>query len=146
MNTKKILSVHTAVILNIVCCLAIIIFPILFSNAKAINYNDNTKSDRFDKLDLADLFDIGSGVFAILLSALSLAAYRNLKSKRVLFVSAAFAMFAVHSIFSKTELFIPTIESSLLELIVSVVSFVSLSFFFLAIVKGPKTKAKTSAS
>ena len=68
---RKILSIHTIVSLNI-SCLAFIIFTILFSNVQAIASDDNTNSDIFDKANVAELFDMGSGVFAIFLSCLSL--------------------------------------------------------------------------
>jgi hypothetical protein len=60
----------------------------------------------------------------------------------MLFVSAAFGMFAVHAIASRLDVLIPEIESSVLELIVSIISFVTLAFFFLAIVTKSKIKVK----
>ena len=122
---------------------------LLSSNiAQSIMYNNNNSNIDLllDKTDMAELFDIGSGVFAVILCTLSLIAYRNLKSTRMLLVSAAFGMFAIHAIVSRLDLFIPQIESSVLELIVSIISFVSLAFFFLAIVKRPKIKVGTRTS
>src|SRR5919205_62093 len=70
-----------------------------------------------DEPDLVDFIKIGSGIFAVILSALTLTAYRNLKSKRLLFVSTAFGLFAVQAIVSKIDLFIPGIESSIVEIL-----------------------------
>jgi len=70
-----------------------------------------------DEPDLVDFIKIGAGIFAVILSALTLTAYRNLKSKRLLFVSAAFGLFAVYAIVSKIDLFIPGIESSVVEIL-----------------------------
>jgi len=60
-----------------------------------------------DKQNIADIFVFGSGIFAAFLFALSLLAYRNLLTKRLLLVSAAFGIFAIHAIVSKLDLFTP---------------------------------------
>jgi len=97
-----------------------------------------------DKQNIADVFVFGSGIFAAFLFALSLLAYRNLLTKRLLLVSAAFGIFAIHAIVSKLDLFTPLhIESSALELILAIMNFVALAFIFLAIVKRAKIKTKT---
>ena len=119
------------------------IFVTLLNSVKAYAYtNINSNSDILDKASVAEIFDIGSGVFAVILSILSFIAYRNLKSKNLLLVGAAFGLFALHVVLSRIDFFIPTIESSLLELLVSMLSFVSLALFFLAIVKRIKIKSK----
>jgi hypothetical protein len=97
-----------------------------------------------DEPDLVDFIKIGAGIFAVILSALTLTAYRNLKSKRLLFVSTAFGLFAVQAIVSKIDLFIPGIESSIVEILTSTIIFFALAFFFLAIVKKPKIKSKAA--
>src|SRR5437016_3280002 len=98
-----------------------------------------------DKQNIADIFVFGSGIFAVFLFALSLLAYRNLLTKRLLLVSAAFGIFAIHAIVSKLDLFTPLhIESSVLELILALLNFVALAFFFLAIVTRTKIKTKTA--
>jgi hypothetical protein len=97
-----------------------------------------------DKQNIADIFVFGSGIFAAFLFALSLLAYRNLLTKRLLLVSAAFGIFAIHAIVSKLDLFTPLhIESSVLELILAIMNFVALAFIFLAIVRRAKIKTKT---
>lgn len=66
-----------------------------------------------------------------MLLALSLIAYKNLKEKRLLFVSGAFGIFAIHAIVSKLDILTPIqIESSVLELILEIMIFVALAFFF----------------
>lgn len=97
-----------------------------------------------DKQNVADIFVFGSGIFAAFLFSLSLLAYRNLLTKRLLLVSAAFGIFAIHAIVSKLDLFTPLhIESSVLEMILAIMNFVALAFIFLAIVKRAKIKTKT---
>jgi hypothetical protein len=112
----------------------------------AIAFNMVMTSTRvdIDEPDLVDFIKIGSGIFAVILSALTLTAYRNLKSKRLLFVSTAFGLFAVQAIVSKIDLFIPGIESSIVEILTSTIIFFALAFFFLAIVKKPKIKSKAA--
>jgi hypothetical protein len=98
-----------------------------------------------DKQNIADIFVFGSGIFAAILFSLSLLAYRNLMTKRLLLVSAAFGIFAVNAIVSKLDLFTPLhIESSVLELILAIMNFVALAFFFLAIVTRTKINTKTA--
>lgn len=103
-------------------------------------------ADLLDKFKVADLFDIGGGIFAAILCTLSIAAYTRVKVKNILMVSAAFGIFAIHAIVLRLDVFIPTIESSLLELILSILIFVSLTFFFLAIVKRFKISERKPAS
>ena len=73
--------------------------------------NDSTSheesvTDLLDKGNLAEFFDLGTGIFAAILFALSLLAYRRLKSKRILYVAIAFAIFAIRVIVSKLDLFL----------------------------------------
>lgn len=110
------------------------------SNGKGSN---NYNTDTLDKGDFAEFFDFGTGIFAAILFALSLIAYKSLKTKRILYVSIAFALFAVHVIVSRLNLFIPEIESSMLELILSIMQFVALALFFVAIMKKESVKTKT---
>ena len=105
--------------------------------------SNEDKDDLFDNGDLAKIFDFGTGVFATILFALSLIAYKNLRSKRLLFVSAAFALFAIRTIVSRLDLLLPEIESSILELLLAVMSFTSLSLFFFAIVRRKKINTKS---
>ena len=114
----------------------------------AIAFNMIMTSTRvdIDEPDLVDFIKIGAGIFAVILSALTFTAYRNLKSKRLLFVSAAFGLFAVQAIVSKIDLFIPEIESSIVEILTSTIIFFALAFFFLAIVRKPKIKSKAATS
>ncbi|PWU80487.1 MAG: hypothetical protein DLM72_11950 [Candidatus Nitrosopolaris wilkensis] len=98
-----------------------------------------------DKQNIADIFVFGSGIFAAILFSLSLLAYRNLMTKRLLLVSAAFGIFAINAIVSKLDLFTPLhIESSVLELILAILNFVALTFFFFAIVTRTKINTKTA--
>lgn len=100
-------------------------------------------TDLLDKGDLAELFDLGTGIFAAILFALSLIAYKRIKSRRILYVAIAFAIFATRVIVSKLDLFIPEIESSSLDLILAIMGFAALGLFFIAIVRREKIKTRT---
>ena len=67
------------------------------------------------------------------------------KLKKILFVAIAFGLFAVHTIISRLDLFMPDIESSLLELMLAITSFIALSLFFLAIVRKDKVVRKSAS-
>ncbi len=123
--------------------MTIIVILLFTSSANLLNIQ-TVYATGDEKQNIADIFVFGSGIFAAFLFALSLLAYRNLLTKRLLLVSAAFGIFAIHAIVSKLDLFTPLhIESSALELILAIMNFVALSFIFLAIVKRAKIKTKT---
>ena len=84
--------------------------------------------------------DFASGIFAALLLALSLLAYRRTKVKRLLFVSVAFGLFAFRAIIPRLDIFFPDLDlSASIETILSITGFVIFGFFFLAIVKKQKS-------
>jgi hypothetical protein len=102
--------------------------------------------DLLDKAEIAEIFELGTGIFAGILLILSLIAYRNSKSKRLIYVACAFGLFAVRTIVSRLDLFIPEVESSILELILAIMGFAALALFFIAIVTGKKIKKTKSLS
>jgi len=146
----KIISIETVLIVKGLCStlfpiVAVLLLPGMQSAAFGVATTDDN-ADLLDKFNISDLFDIGGGIFAAILCALSIIAYRKLKVKNMLMVSAAFGIFAIHAIVSRLDVFIPTIESSVLELIVSILIFVSLTLFFLAIIKRFKISERKPAS
>lgn len=148
--TKKIIVNFGVVMVRIICIVlfAFSYIPYLSLNPYTLAYGINNAGgiNLLKNENLADMFEIASGIFAAVLCALSLLAYRNLQSKRMLLVSGAFGIFAVHAIVSSIDVFIPGIEFSSLELITSILIFVSLTFFFLAIVKRFKISERKTAS
>ena len=140
----------------LICIISIsllaLVLGIISNLQHVVATSDNNNSDNgagggnpdlLDKDNLAEFFDFGTGIFAAVLFALSLIAYRTLKTKRILYVSIAFALFAIHAMVSRLNLFVPDIESSMLELILSVMEFVALALFFVAIMKKERVKTKT---
>ncbi|MFL6521932.1 MAG: hypothetical protein ACJ71B_00455 [Nitrososphaera sp.] len=88
-----------------------------------------------EPLEPSDIVDFASGIFAVFLMVLSLYAYRNRKSKRLLLVTAAFGLFALRTIIASLDLLIPEAESTVIELALALTGFAILSLFFFAIVK-----------
>ena len=88
-----------------------------------------------NEVELTDYIDFGSGIFAAFLLILSLIAYKNFRAMRLLFVSAAFGLFALRALVARLDLFIPETESTVIELALAVSGFAILALFFMAIVK-----------
>ncbi len=81
----------------------------------------------------AALLNLAVGLFAVILLALSLNAYRKTKLRRLLFVSAAFGFFALSVVVRNIEIFIlPGIDVD--EVLVTSLELVMLLLFFLALV------------
>jgi len=120
---------------------------VAFYPANLFNVQPVFASAEDDRENIADIFVFGSGIFAGILLALSLIAYKNLKEKKLLLVSAAFGIFAIHAILSKLDILSPIqIESSESELILAIMNFVALAFFFLAIVRRQRIETKATRS
>lgn len=132
-------------ILMVVIALFSVILAIFINTNLPYAYALDDNPDALDKGDVAEIFDFGSGIFAAILFVLSLIAYRKVKLKKILFVAIAFGLFAVHTILSRLDLFMPDIESSLLELMLAITSFIALSLFFLAIVRKDKVVRKSAS-
>jgi hypothetical protein len=108
----------------------------------AIAYSENP--DSLDRGDIAEIFEFGSGIFAFLLFGLSLVAYKNMKMRRILFVSIAFGLFGLRTVVARLDLFMPEIESSMVEMTLAIMSFAALSLFFIAIVRKEKVITKSN--
>ncbi len=92
--------------------------------------------------NISDFFDFGSGIFAAFLVILSLMAYRSIKMKRLLFVSAAFGLYSIRAIIDNLDIFVPEIESDIIDIATAVIGFIILGLFFIAIVKKQAQKEK----
>jgi hypothetical protein len=89
----------------------------------------------FEGLDLAELFKLGSGVFALILLSISLLAYYRSRQRRLLFVSGAFGLYFIKIITEHLDLFFPNLETSFLDILLAFIDFIILLLFFLAIIK-----------
>ena len=90
-----------------------------------------------------DIFELVSGIFAAILAVLSLRAYRNLKIKGMLFVSAAFGIFATRTLVIETrDLYFGGGTPSGLQSSLSIMFLMAIMLFFIAIVQREKIKPK----
>jgi len=85
---------------------------------------------------LSESLDFASGIFAAFLLVISLFAYRRTKLTRLIFVSAAFALYSFRTIIPRSDIIFPNLDiSTSMDVILSVTGFIILGLFFLAIVK-----------
>jgi hypothetical protein len=90
-----------------------------------------------------DVFEFVSGIFAAILFVLSLRAYRNLKIKSILYVSAAFGIFAARTIAIETrDLIFGGGTPSGLQSSLSIMFLMAIVLFFIAILQRQKIKPK----
>lgn len=118
------------------------LIPLNIQKVFASEFPDKDTNDNLDYI--SDIFEFGTGAFAGILFALSLNAYKNLKTKRLLLVSIAFGIFSVNVMISKLEVFGVAIESSILDLALTILTFAALALFFMAIVRRDRLKSKTT--
>ena len=81
-----------------------------------------------------ETLDIAIAIFALVLLALSLSAYRKTRLRRLLLVSAAFGLFAVEVLIGQLDDFVFDVGFQTEQIVVAVMEFVILLLFFLAIV------------
>lgn len=84
-------------------------------------------------LELEKLFNLGSGLLAAALSALTLLSYNRSKNKRLLYVGIAFMLFSIKSFLIGVEIFFG--EWSWVDPFASIFDFAILFSFFLGIIK-----------
>lgn len=84
-------------------------------------------------LEIEKLLNFGSGMLALILSYVTLTAYRRTKQERLLYVTIAFLLFAIKGFLTAHELFFE--EWSWVDPVASVLNFVILLTFFIGIVK-----------
>ena len=87
------------------------------------------------QIEANDIIDFASGLFAAFLLILSVIAYRNVKTRKLLYVSIAFALFSLTTLIARLDFFIPEAESTNIEVAVALTKFAILALFFIAIVK-----------
>jgi hypothetical protein len=90
------------------------------------------------ELDIVELLELGSGLFALILLFISLLAYYRNRQRRLLFVSGAFYLYFVKVIAKHLDLFLPNLETSFMDLLLAFIDFLILLLFFLAIIKSDR--------
>ena len=89
----------------------------------------------FDQgFETEELLNVAVGLFALLLLALSISAYRKTRVRRLLIVSVAFALFAVEVAIRQLDSFVFTVGLQTDQIITTVMEFLILLLFFLAVV------------
>jgi hypothetical protein len=86
------------------------------------------------RFESEEFLNVGIAVFALILFALSLSAYRKTRLRRLLLVSAAFGLFAIEVVIRQLEAFVFAVGFQTEQVIVTVMELLILLLFFLAIV------------
>jgi len=81
-----------------------------------------------------EALDIAIAVFALILLALSLSAYRKTRLRRLLLVSVAFGLFALEVVIRQLDDFVFNVGSQTGLIVVAAMEFAILLLFFAAIV------------
>jgi hypothetical protein len=81
-----------------------------------------------------ELLNVAIAVFALVLLALSVSAYRKTRLRRLLFVSVAFGLFAVEVLVRQLDAFVFAIGLQTDEILTTILEFVILLLFFFALV------------
>jgi hypothetical protein len=86
------------------------------------------------QVELYESLNVVVAIFAIILLAISLTAYRRTNLRRLLLVSIAFSLFAVQALIRVLDEFALVFESGTEQIIIIVLDLAILLFFFLALV------------
>ena len=81
-----------------------------------------------------EILDIAIAVFALVLLAVSLSAYRKTRLRRLLLVSVAFGLFAVEVAIRQLDDFVFAVGAQTGQIVVAAMEFMILLLFFFAIV------------
>ena len=84
--------------------------------------------------DTQEVLDVAIAVFALVLFALSLSAYRKTHLRRLLLVSGAFGLFAVQIVIRQLDDFVFAVGYQTDQIVVAAMEFIILLLFFLAVV------------
>ena len=81
-----------------------------------------------------EILDFAIAIFALVLLALTLSAYRRTRLKRLIVVSAAFGLFAVEVGIRQLDAFVFALGFQAEQIVVGAMEFIILLLFFLAVV------------
>ncbi len=88
---------------------------------------------RVFNLEVEKLFNLGSGLLSAVLFILTVAAYRKTENRRLLYVCAAFALFAIKGFLTSSELFFG--DWLWVDPLASFLNFLILLAFFAGVIK-----------
>lgn len=98
----------------------------LMSISQLVNFDEQFETE--------ELLDVAIGIFALVLLALSISAYRKTRLRRLLIVSLAFLLFAVDVVIKQLDVLVFTLGFQTVQVISTAIEFVILLLFFLAVV------------
>ncbi len=90
--------------------------------------------DLDEGFETQEVLDFAIAIFALVLLALSLSAYRKTHLRRLLLVSGAFGLFAVQIVIRQLDDFVFAVGYQTDQIVVAAMEFVILLLFFLAVV------------
>lgn len=111
--------------------LFVILLGIFLPNALAEEFEDHDVE--WIGFEAEELLNLGSAILATILFILVNMAYNRSNNKRLLYVSAAFFLFAIKGFLDSHELFM--VEISWFEPLASILTFAILLCFFLGVIK-----------
>lgn len=91
------------------------------------------QTEVFDGIESA--IQAATGIFSILLLALSISAYKKTGLKKIIYAATAFALFAVQLLFEALEETFEILDTSFGSVLTSTMTLAILVLFFLAIVQ-----------
>ena len=110
-----------------------LVLALFFANIPSFALAEEAGDLRILGFELEKIFNLGSGLLATGLFAATLLAYRRTKNKRLVYVSAAFLLFAAKGFLTSHELFFE--EWKWVEPTASFLNFAILLSFFLGVIK-----------
>ena len=110
-----------------------VIFAVLLMQFSFVALAQEDGDLEFFGLEAEKLLNLGSGLLATALFGLTLIVYKRNKNKRLLYVSAAFLLFAIKGFLQSHELFIE--ELPWVDPIASFLNFAILLSFFFGVLK-----------
>jgi hypothetical protein len=91
--------------------------------------------DLGEGFEIEEILEVAVAALAVVLLALSLSAYRKTRLSRLLIVSAAFGLFAVDVFVRQLDFFVFAVGVETDEIITTLMEFVILVLFFLAVTR-----------
>ena len=127
----------------VISTILLVSIPFSISSVYPITINNTHTGDYFEIQEhITEVFDLGSAVFAAFILIISLIAFRNLKTKRLLLISATFLLFFIRSILSLLDL----VQPETLELLLATISFLGMVFLVLAIIQMGNLRFRKTSS
>jgi hypothetical protein len=110
-----------------------LLFPSQWQWQLDIEHSDSIKLEHFDDIEFG--IQALTGIFALLLFALSILAYKRTRLKMIIYASGAFALFAIQLLLQALGESFDFLENPITSIISSSLTLAILILFFLAIVR-----------